>query len=564
MVSKRVLAQNSNRGYTPKLQNAIDFHRQGHTSLRKSADRFQVAKSHLHRSLCHKVIKQTRGRPPSLTPSEEQTICEAVLHFSNRGTPLSRECFKDMVQCYVRVLPQSRRLQILFKNYRPGEYFVRRFLRRHQEISLKRRSNLEKLRAIAMSPENLASHFARIVQVYKEYKINSPEQVFNIDESGFSVRTATRAHSKALFNSKGRSNSVELKWSGNAQHVTIMPVVSGDGRAWSPLVVLQGARAKYRLRADGTRETPSCYLPANAITCYRDPAGVDTAVFFEWVEHFVQETTEIRRKHRHIVLTFDGYGAHCSYKALKLLDDYGIIALCLPAHTSHRTQVLDYSVFSPFNNYFRNYLNERTLCAQDDSRNDVYTICDLLTKAYIRAVTYNNIVKGFEACGLWDPNKQTANPDVIKKTDIANIGTASFQEVAHENYLALVKDYVENRNMLRSDGEVVENGTLVTTAGALLTTRVVLDRLKAKELEKRAKIVERAARAAEAEARREQREQESVRRAEQRAQAQREKELFALWLSNRGLRWEQLSRSRADRRQWARLRAAHRQGATEV
>ena len=157
--------------------------------------------------------------------------------------------------------------------------------------------------------------------------------------------------------------SIEMKWSGNASHVTIMPVVSADGRSWTPVAILQGKRAKYRVRADGTRETPTCYLPENALVAYREPAEMDSHIFLRFCENFVSETKVLRQRHKNLILTMDGYGAHTSYKALSLLRENKIHVVALPAHTSHRTQTLDYSVFSPFKTYLRNAMNDRSLIA---------------------------------------------------------------------------------------------------------------------------------------------------------------------------------------------------------
>ena len=153
---------------------------------------------------------------------------------------------------------------------------------------MKRRCNLEKDRALAMSPHNLAEHFARLQQLYKEFGIKSVAQIFNIDESGFSTRTAFRARAKAAMELQGRSNSTELKWAGNAAYVTIMPVVSADGTVWTPVAILPGKRAKYRIREDGSRETPACYLPENVKVAYRDPAGMDAAIVLSSVRTLFQ------------------------------------------------------------------------------------------------------------------------------------------------------------------------------------------------------------------------------------------------------------------------------------
>ena len=75
------------------------------------------------------------------------------------------------------------------------------------------------------------------------------------------------------------------------------------------------------------------------------------------------------------------------------------MVVAFPAHTSHRTQGLDYSIFSPFNTYLRNALNDRVLTTAGAIRNDISTLCDLVHDAYKRALAYSNIVSGFSRVG---------------------------------------------------------------------------------------------------------------------------------------------------------------------
>lgn len=50
--------------------------------------------------------------------------------------------------------------------------------------------------------------------------------------------------------SQGRCNSVELKWSSNAEHVKIMPFISACGKVWSLVIILSGKQTKYLARPD--------------------------------------------------------------------------------------------------------------------------------------------------------------------------------------------------------------------------------------------------------------------------------------------------------------------------
>ena len=90
----------------------------------------------------------------------------------------------------------------------------------------------------------------------------------------------------------------------------------------------------------------------------------------------------------------------------------------LPAHSSHWTQVLDFSIFSPFKTKLRNALNAGILASTGLVRNDIYTLCELIHNAYKDCVTYSNIFNCFKACGVWFAVRHRAIPEVIKITDM--------------------------------------------------------------------------------------------------------------------------------------------------
>lgn len=73
----------------------------------------------------------------------------SLLKCANKGTPLSREVTKDYFQIYVPILSAKRQLQVQFRENRPLEVLIKRFIELHPRISLKRRANLES-RAVTM------------------------------------------------------------------------------------------------------------------------------------------------------------------------------------------------------------------------------------------------------------------------------------------------------------------------------------------------------------------------------------------------------------------------------
>lgn len=204
---------------------------------------------------------------------------------------------------------------------------------------------------------------------------------------------------------------------------------------------------------------------------------MDFVLFFHWVKQFILETEALRRRFGHIVLTFEGYGAHVLYESLKLMNDHNIIAIGLPAHTSHRLQVLDYTVFTPFKTYFREFLNPRAVVVSKNCRNDIYTVSQLLNIPYWKAMSYDKIVQGFKSCGVWCPKRKGILPEVNRDGDMTNFNRYEEQSSALIAYMNLVQKYQRSSYTFASDGDVLRNRVLNTTSGELLTRAEVLSSL---------------------------------------------------------------------------------------
>lgn len=132
------------------------------------------------------------------------------------------------------------------------------------------------------------------------------------------------------------------------------------------------------------------------------------------------ETEKLRQRNKYILLTMDGFSGHASVDALCLFKENYIIVVALPAHTTHRFQALDYSIFSPFNNALSKSMNEKLLRTGGDMRNDVYTLCEIVHTSYNDSLTYKNVTSGFHGCSLWSSRTGRVNTAVIKESDIRN------------------------------------------------------------------------------------------------------------------------------------------------
>jgi len=206
----------------------------------------------------------------------------------------------------------------------------------------------------------------------------------------------------------GRSLTRGFNVGADAEHITLGAAISASGHAYSPIFVLPGAQAKYRVLNDGRTEMPDDYLPRGALIFYRTPAGVDSEIMLDWARSYLKETEELRRTGKTMVI-FDGYASHLSLRVLNLFRDACVIVYALPSHSSHLTQPLDVTVFGPMKERAKKTVStdiNNPLNAA--SKFTVYTACEVICTAYNLAMTPSNIKAGFQKTGIYP-----LNPDVF-------------------------------------------------------------------------------------------------------------------------------------------------------
>lgn len=76
-------------------------------------------------------------------------------------------------------------------------------------------------------------------------------------------------------------------------------------------------------------------------------AGVYSDNFPQFAKLIVEDIKDLIENGRKVPLTYEGYRSHLGRKVLWALEQGGVIALALSAHTSGRAQPLDLSVFPP-------------------------------------------------------------------------------------------------------------------------------------------------------------------------------------------------------------------------
>lgn len=219
---------------------------------------------------------------------------------------------------------------------------------------------MEYNRIDAITPETLTENICRVQMVMNRYNIHDAKFIFNMDQSGSSFeKIIGRSLRKGvgLIGQKLMQRTISTK--GNLNRVTIMPVVSAAGKAFTHCLSFPGKTGHYRI-VRGQYQTLQDVL-MDCKLYQRDPAGAESSIIFDWAKHFVKETEYLRPKNPFLLLFLDGYAAHLHCRTLNLFKQNNIITVALPAHSSHELQPLEVTVFGSYKSFLQRALHRASI-----------------------------------------------------------------------------------------------------------------------------------------------------------------------------------------------------------
>ena len=235
--------------------------------------------------------------------------------------------------------------------------------------------------------------------------------------------------------------------------------------------MLPGTEAKYRELADGEIETPAGYLPHGATVFYRGPAGVDGAIMLNWINSYMEETADLWRSVKTLVVR-DGYASPLSLHLLTRLVENNVLIHVLPSHSSHNTQLLDVAVFGPMkganksrvSSYVNNPANAR-------AKFTIFTACELIASAYSAALTQANIKIGLQRTGIFPVKFAFFNDDSVAiSSPYAAEGDPDVSDPWEDVHRRL---FLRGKSLANSVN-VNKTGTTSTTSGCHVTSEAVM------------------------------------------------------------------------------------------
>ncbi|XP_046667355.1 uncharacterized protein LOC124359039 [Homalodisca vitripennis] len=271
-------------------------------------------------------------------------------------------------------------------NKTAGLDWLKGFMKRHKDLSLRKPENTSLARTLGFNRKNIEEFQKNLDDVYKKHKF-SPSDIYNLDETG--IKTVVQAPNVVA--KKGTKQVGQVVSGERGSLITMVATVNAAGNTIPPVFIFPRARLHDSLMVGAI---------SGSLGFVNSPTSgwITNALFLKVLEHFVKYSH--CSKESPVLLILDNHESHCTLDAILYARDNGICIVTIPPHCSHRVQPLDVSILGPFKQNLATVQNN-WLTNNPGSKLSIHDLAGLASKAFNLAFTRKNILKGFEECGIW-------------------------------------------------------------------------------------------------------------------------------------------------------------------
>jgi len=381
------------------LEAALADVRDGRLSKNAAEKKYGVPRRTINRHLKGLVAKPGHlGRFSSVLGDEfEKVLVQHAINLQRRMYGLTTNDIRKLAFD----VAEAMKVPHPFKNQKAGKEWLRSFLRRHAEISIRCPEATSIGRVIGFNRPNV-NRFFEAYRAELEKGTFDASRIYNMDETGLTV-----VHRPTKIIAKRGQKQVGKVVSGErGQTVTAVCAFSASGHYIPPALVFK------RKRMTNTLLTGS---PPDAVGYNSDSGWINNEVFVKWLAHFAKYAKP--SKDAPLILILDGHGAHKTLQAINFGRDHGIILISLPPHTTHELQPLDVTFFGPLK---ANYNKEcdKWMINHPGQRISQYDLAGLFGAAFVQAATVQKAVNGFSSTGIWPFNPDRISADRYVAADV--------------------------------------------------------------------------------------------------------------------------------------------------
>lgn len=272
--------------------------------------------------------------------------------------------------------------------------WVRRFKRRHPDLTTRIAQSLERTRVGGMNPDTIQRYFDLLEKVKEEIvEANggaefADDLIYNLDETGIDQLSAMKDQ-VVTFRRKKLGTYVQS--SSDRTHLSALTMIRGDGWRSHTMYAVKG---KVRM----VESLPNC--PVGTEYVMTEKGYFDEPAFFAGIKFLVNQLPTVEADPRWRLLVLDGYGPHTMMpEVLDYLFEHRIHSVCLPSHTSQILQPLDVSCLGPTKKDFRIDLRETQFIIGVDGVSK-WELPGVFEYALERGCSISNVISGFISCGL--------------------------------------------------------------------------------------------------------------------------------------------------------------------
>ena len=168
-----------------------------------------------------------------LSPAEEETLVKWITRLNRSGYPITPALT-------LKIANEIQNMRVTLSTTPPfqptpiSDRWLSRFYLRHPEIEGVYARQLENARYKAINLEGVERWFAAVQELFFEHNY-APEDIYNMDESGFSVGASQTT--RTLINIREKSSWKRIQ--GRQEWITAIECVRASGEALPPLVIFK-------------------------------------------------------------------------------------------------------------------------------------------------------------------------------------------------------------------------------------------------------------------------------------------------------------------------------------
>lgn len=353
------------------------------------------------------------GKQPIFTADEERQFVECLVSLGEYGFPINSRELRHIIKNY---LNRCGREVKTFKDNLPGQDWIKAFMARQPEISIRFAENVKRTRAAVDEPI-LRSFFENLAGELKDVP---PTNIWNFDETNL---TDDPGKKKVLV--KKGTKYPEIIRNASKTSVSIMFCGNAAGELLPPYVVYRANKMWTTWAENGPK---GCRYNASSSGWF------DANIFTDWLE--CQMIPRLKKIDGKKVLLCDNLSSHITLHSLELCRKNDVHLICLPPNSTHLTQPLDVAFFRPLKIAWRKVLSDWKDSEEGVRNTNIQKqyFPQLLSKLMelITPHAETNLKVGFRKCGIFPLNAEevlsriprtTCHPDIVQSEFLRSLET---------------------------------------------------------------------------------------------------------------------------------------------